>query len=304
MRRPHAAAPLLALATLSACQAETLSQSYQIDRTRILGVKAEPAEPAPGDSVIFSSLVVHPEFEIESVTWLGCLALEADSFGCDLSAFTDLSEEELEDLSTEQLEEILAGVEYFGAEPDFLPPYTPSADLLEGLTEEQANEGVNLLLTLTAVAAVEGRDFDESVDLEVAYKRVPISLAVTPNRNPDIVGLNIDGQPVAGGGVITLSREQTYAIEPVLSDDSIQEYTYIDEDGAEELRVEEPYFTFYMTHGAPEFGNFSLYPYSAFSYIADPGDEAGEGVIEATLWAVVRDRRGGMDWWTQRIDIQ
>ncbi len=299
--RPPIAAALLAL---SACQAETMSQSYRIDRTRILGVKAEPAEPAPGDSVIFSSLVVHPEFPIASVTWLGCLAAEAGEFGCDLSALTDLSEEELANLSPEQLDAILADVEYFGAEPDFLPPYTPEADLLDGLSEEQANEGVNLMLTLSAVAAVEGRDFDEDLDLEIAYKRVPISYALTPNRNPDIIGLTVDGQPATAGEAVTLERGRTYEIEPILSEDSVQDYIYIGEDGVEEQRTEEPYFTFYMTHGAPETGNYSLFPYSAFRYVADPGDEAGSGTIEATLWAVVRDRRGGMDWWTQRIDIR
>lgn len=284
------------LTALTGCEAETLSQSWQIDRTRILGVKAEPAEPAPGDTVIFSSLVVHPEFEIESVVWFGCLADGASSFCCDLSGLEALEGEEL---SEDEINEILASAEYFGYEPDFLPPYTPDAALLDGLTEEQQTEGTNLLLTLSAIPVVEGRELDEALDVEIAYKRVPISLSPTPNTNPAIEALAFDGETLAPGGILTLARDQTYTVEPLLSSGSVETYTYIDEDGNSEEREEEPYFTYYVTHGTPSV------PYSLFPYGVDyTADFEGEGPVDATLWAVVRDRRGGMGWYTQALRIE
>ena len=142
---------------LLGCGPETLSQNYQIDRTRILAVKSEPAEPVPGEPAVLTSLVVHPEFELEAVTWVGCLASAADAFGCDLSAFEELGDD-LENLSNDQLNELLESVEYFGVGESPINPYVPDSALLNDLTEAERDEGLNLLLTLTAVPAVEGRE--------------------------------------------------------------------------------------------------------------------------------------------------
>jgi len=294
---------MLALLLL-ACGAETLSQSYEIDRTRILAVKSEPAEPVPGQPALLSALVVHPTYDMESVTWIGCLASAADAFGCDLSAVADLDEDALENLTDEEIAELLSSLEYFGIGEAPINPYFPDAELLNDLSQEERDEGLNLLVTLTAIPNTGGAPLDEDLDVEIAYKRIPISLATTPNENPVIESLFIDEQEVAPGGVITLTREQTYAIEPRFAESSIQTYTFTDDDGVEQTRTEEPYLTFYMTHGVPETNAFSLYPLTAMNYVADPGDEAGEAPIAVTMWIVARDRRGGMDWWTQELLIE
>ena len=56
------------LLMLTGCNYESMSPSWLIDRTRILGVQAEVAgepglaEPRPGDRVVFRSLTVHPDY--------------------------------------------------------------------------------------------------------------------------------------------------------------------------------------------------------------------------------------------------
>ena len=42
------------------CVANQLSQSWQLDRLRVLGAQVEPAEPRPGETVSFTSLVYTP----------------------------------------------------------------------------------------------------------------------------------------------------------------------------------------------------------------------------------------------------
>jgi len=320
----------LAIATLTAgCGANQLAQSWEIDRTRILAVRAEPAEPAPGDRVTFEALTVHPEFDIESVIWMGCLSEEADSFGCevDQAALEALFEGDLEDLTPEQQQELFeqavaAGL--IGVEP-FLPPtYDVPGDILDGLSDEERAEGLNLFLTLTAVPAVEGRALDEALDIEVAYKRVPVSITDTPNHNPAIAHLTADEQVITPGSTLVVPHAQAVEITPVLTDDSLETYTYVDSDGVAESRVEEPYFTYYLTDGALNLP-FSLHPYGFdFTYPlpeestsgCDPRTEESEleaclraaadeqPPAELTLYVVVRDRRGGMNWLVQPIRVE
>ena len=68
-----------ALLMLSGCLTQSLSPAWFIDRTRLLAVRAEPAEPRPGDLVTFTSLAVDPAQDL-LIVWTGCvLALRAPS---------------------------------------------------------------------------------------------------------------------------------------------------------------------------------------------------------------------------------
>ena len=50
---------------LLACSRIEVSESWQIDRLRILAIAAEPAEPRPGDTVRFRSLVPWTNAELD-----------------------------------------------------------------------------------------------------------------------------------------------------------------------------------------------------------------------------------------------
>ena len=68
---------------LLACNQETVAESWQIDRMRILAIAAEPAEPKPGDTVHFQSLIVSPNKPVECSAWLGC---SGDAGACGFGA--------------------------------------------------------------------------------------------------------------------------------------------------------------------------------------------------------------------------
>jgi hypothetical protein len=260
-----------------------LSPAWYIDRTRLLAVRAEPAEPRPGDLVTFTSLAVDPVQDL-LIVWTGCVLESSSSYGCDTTDPEALS--------------------VLGVEPLLPPSLQVPADLLDDLPAEDRAEGKNYILTLSALpgdtdlSALEELDQDDL--LELGFKRLPVAEGATPNHNPDISHLLIDGAiEVRPGGVLTVQRGQVYSIEPILSDDAIEDYEYINSDGVTETRTEEPYFTFYATDGAYEF-NFSLYPYSAVDWTA-PVDPLADTL---TIWAVVRDRRGGMGWFSLNVEVE
>jgi len=269
---------------LMACAASDLSQPATVDRTRVLAVRASPAEPEPGDSVRLRALAYDPE-GIQAILWFGCLIEQSSGFGCD-----DLE---------------LIGVTEEGVVPSFDTP----ADLLDELSEEEQDEGMNYLVQFQAVpngvdleALASGDvDPDELAQLgESGYKRVPVSFARTPNDNPDIETIVSEaGIELAKDDTLVLSPGQTYELEAFLSEASIQTYTFRNSDGVDEERVEEPYINLYATEGS--FDQFwKLYPHLNFTYTAPAEPQASEG----QLWVVVRDRRGGMGWYELNLRFE
>jgi hypothetical protein len=278
--------PLILLA--NACSDGHVSQSWQIDRMRILavrtsvlndqGVPTSQAEPQPGDSVQLASLTVHPDIEVPHVIWTGCLTDASSLFGCPPSQDSIL-----------------------GIEPFMPPRLVVPENVLDGLSEEEKNEGLSYLFTLLAVPDVE--EIDENLDPEsfsndeeIATKHMPVSLAETPNHNPFIEQILIEKNPFGPGTSLSVTPGQSYFIEPVLAFGP-EEYLFINSKGERETRIEEPYFTWYSTEGS-----FDL-PYSEYGDAPGVNWTAPKTPLrtEATLWVVVRDRRGGMGWAEQSL---
>ncbi len=278
---------------------ETLSESWRIDRLRILGVAAEPAEPRPGETVRFRSLVVTPDEPVGAVLWLACVNGDDSSNGCaaDTSIFSDV----LADGTVSADEQAaLAAAGLIGVEP-FLPPsWTIPADALDALPVEARAEGFAAFVNITAVpgnidpAAASEIDPDE---VELAFKRLPISENPQPNLNPDLLHVEVDGAVVEDGGTFEVAAGDTVEIEPVLGEGSVEAYPYLTSEGSTETRTESPWTEWYAEDG--EFSQTtSLYPELAREWTAPT-----EG-REVRLWMVVRDRRGGMDWVTVRAEVQ
>lgn len=274
-----------------ACTTDELSQSYEIDRVRVLGAAAEPAEPKPGDVVTFSSLVVSPNEPLFGTAWLACAGDQASDFGCefDESLFSD----------PENVDpEALAAAGFIGFEPYIPPTWTVPTDYLDALTDEEKLEGTAAFINIIAIPG-DGSELDEDADVEIAYKRVPVSLATTPNHNPVLSGLRVDGIDVAEDGIVELDAGQTYEIEAVLQDDSVETYTYVSSDGESEERTEEPYFSWYLQKGSFDQTN-TLYPFTSVNYTT-PADGSAD---DLGLWVVVRDRRGGMSWSQMTVRVR
>jgi hypothetical protein len=256
-----------------------LSESWQLDRLRILAVAAEPAEPQPGEDVDFSALLWSPDTTTPTTIWFACLPDSADEFGCEIDPDL-LSELESLDPDTLTPDEIAALYEQaqaaglIGVTPSLDPTWTAPADALDGLDDVAAQEGVSALITIQAVPP----DAESADDVELAYKRVPISLAETPNHNPVFDGWSVAGEELADGATASVAAGQTVSITASLSADS----------------TEEPYYTWYADDGEFDYTT-SLWPNTTVRYTAP---ESGDG---AQIIVTVRDRRGGMAWATLNL---
>ncbi len=302
---------ILLLPLLLGCGANPLAQSWQLDRLRILAVKGEPAEPRPGETVVFDSLLYLPEGQtLNLLTWFACLPEDSNSFGCttDPSVTEELAGLDPKTLSEEELaalREQLAEAGLIGAEPWLPPSWTVPADALDGLSEEERNEGVSALVSVTAIPE---RAVSAS-DLELAFKRIPVSEALTPNHNPVITGFRVDGEEVGPEAVIQLGWGETPTIEVLLAEDAIETYLFLTEEGEEEERLEEPYVSWFAEAG--EFDQpYALYPYLDIEWTAPAARLSSlrwpvprEPLREVRLSAVVRDRRGGMGWASLRVEL-
>ncbi len=273
-----------------------LSESWQVDRTRILAVRAEPPEIRPGEVAALEALVANAYGEDPdlSLVWLAC-----EEGGSEFGCATDLSGLDFEELDPGALAE--AG--FIGFEPGLPPRYVASDSLLDDLSEAERLEGVNVQTQLfafpsEALTAEAQQEIDFS-EIEVGFKRVVVSEAKTPNNNPLIEGFTVDGILVPEiVPTIELSANQQYDFGLVLDEDrAIEDYLFVNSAGEVEERVEEPYAAWFSTSGEVT-EPVTLYPFLQMTWTAPA--EPGPG----RLYAVLRDRRGGMAWTSREYVVR
>ncbi len=274
---------------LLGCAADDLSQDWQVDRLRVLAVAATPAEPMPGDVVTFDALIVSPAVPLAGSAWFACSAESSSDYGCEVD-LSLLSGADTGELDTEALVE--AGL--IGLLPYLPPTWTVPADYLDALDEQARLEGTFAMIYITAFPDQE--EVSES-DVEVTYKRVPVSLATTPNQNPVVSGFKLGGYDVPPGGVVKLARGEAFDLEYTMTDESVETYSYRNAEGVDETRTEEPYASWYLQEGSFEQTDV-LWPYTT-TKLHTPAEPA---LPTQTVWVVVRDRRGGMAWASLTVD--
>ena len=130
-----------------------------------------------------------------------------------------------------------------------------------------------------------------------------------PNVNPELTRLrrHLDAKGRDSG--VELEDEVTFAggesliLRPQLTEGSIEPYLFINSDGETECRGEAPYFA-WLSNGGTHLGDYS-FTADLEDLDETPGrpkvhsfllPEEEEFTQPITLWLVVRDRRGGVDW--------
>lgn len=147
-----------------------------------------------------------------------------------------------------------------------------AAGALDGLTPEQAVFGIDLYVVVAAQAP--GVADVAAEDAEAAYKRIRVSTDPIPNRNPELAWFNPASAPVDG---------ETTLLQAAATVESAEEFAGPLGPDVEDLR-----FSWYTTGGALERGVTLGDPLaSEITWKAESG---------ATLFVVLRDGRGGMDW--------
>ena len=285
--------PWLAGLTLcTGCGAQDLAQSWQLDRLRILGVAAEPAEPQPGDTVTFSSLVYLPYGEeLSGVVWFACAPESADDFGCSLDpSVTEAFSGDLDSLTPEEQaalfqQAVEAGL--IGFEPLFAPTWPVPEDALDGLTDAEKVEGLSASINVTALP----EDAESDADVELPTSGCRCRSTPPPTRTPPSTSCSRTSRatPSKRSTASFPSSRGELHHPAALEEGAVEDYVFITSEGVEEARTEEPYVTWY-TEGGSFDQPFSLHLYLDVEWTAPK--KGFEGVVVA----VIRDRRGGMAW--------
>ena len=262
-----------------------LTPRWQIDSPLVIGIRAEPPEIRPGETAVFSSLIAQPDGAAERVNvWFAC-PVEGDGvgFGCDLDTESDASTDDLSGLVDDG---------FIGVEPGLPPQYTAPDDALAGLDEDERLEGAYVLAQLTSMLPeqFEGEDAFDPAEMLIAYKRLVVSEADTPNLNPVIEAFTVDGEDVTGDTPVEIPAATLLEIGVTIPDRAVESYQFLNASGEVEDRIEEPYATWYTTDGVMG-EDVTLYPYTQADWTSP--DKVG---TTGRWYVVVRDRRGGMTW--------
>jgi hypothetical protein len=255
------------------CQNSFDPQSY-VTGLRLVAVKAEPPEAAPGDSVAFTTIAVDTAGGPIAIDWAACTrppppgqaAVNPDCLTSDTAAF---------------LLPMGSGTALTAAVPAYTRDQLAAADATGGqyLPVRQRVRGAS--------------DHLDGLYLLRAPGTGP------RNRNPQIVGVNANAvatseqQPIAVplGGQVTLRA--------LLSPDSAESYA-VALLGFTRTTTEVPRVSWYATAGSFSEDRTGLDKPDTV-WRADTHVPAGGGMVD--LWVVVREERGGTDFVHRTINV-
>jgi hypothetical protein len=238
-----------------ACSAK-LPDPYVIEDLRVLAIVAEPPEIRPGDTARVTVYVAHPQNESSPfVRFSRCpvrLANEGD-FVCEENAALTLSEG-------------FAKPEGNGLS-SFTFEYVAPTDVLDARDTFR-----EVLLAHTELGP-------EHTD---ALKRIVISRSFQRNKNPVLNAVYfVRGEPVAPSGIAAGSE---YIVVPDHDPNALESYALEDDDGENQLLIEEPFFSWSCAGGCAIDTPVS-YAFSSITFT--PNEET------SALYLVMRDGRGG-----------
>jgi hypothetical protein len=281
-----------------------------VDSLRVIGVRAEPPEVHPGEVATLSTLLLDPTRpgQKSTVLWLGC---DPDPFGAGRGACGDL--DALQDpTALVDVTQLPAGVHVIGI--DDRAAYSAPANLFDvldaGDVRRQAGAaGVVMSLAVAAdVPFTASREqlapiFQKVQSKEIASQltlfRVMVSEATEAqrNHNPVIDDLTVNGAVVPSGATVQLWPLIDNPLDLTAHDaEQYDEVTPTMTEHKTELLVA----SWYTTAGRFTQDRVAL-DSDVKSKLTGPGDTKTENDPipdnrRGTLWAVVRDSRGGQVW--------
>lgn len=294
-----AAATLIAMG----CQPPTpadITPASLLNSLRILAIKAEPPDVAPGQTTTLSALVINPDFNDTEIhyLWVMCDPDLTSPLGSKCASF-DLAR----DPSTffGNIFSPVAGVHInpFARET---ATYTAPADVFDSLPAEAPQRKTGVPADILLIVYVGGFDAlsDPTAPKVLALKTIRIAEpGPDTNTNPHIDEFRLNGDPVIEQLAGDVSPGAQVELSAVPSADSQQTFIRVLPDGTQKSEEEQLVFSWFTTGGRFD---------AALDVAARTKGSAPikfkvpspfpDGAIE--VYAVLRDARGGMDW-TRRV---
>ncbi len=298
---------LLVLAVSSGCTPEDFPVESLVDRLRMLGITASPPDLAPGETTQLTALVLDPTRPGRPTTfWLGC---EPDPFNLNRSACADPSVVNDPSLLG-SMTALPPGVKLIGVGDraaytaprglfDVLPADDPrrvtgtSGQVLGISVAEELPPAPSMEVLSDLFARVQRREVPSLVSLF----RVGISLNPERNANPPRVTLTARGTPWPVGARVMMKPTEQVPLDLEAPDAAFEPFTAQTPNGPE-ARTERVLIAWYSTAGRFSKTRTALGE-DVKTVLTAPGGKPFDQVPEkrtGTLWAVLRDTRGGLSW--------
>ena len=127
----------------------------------------------------------------------------------------------------------------------------------------------------------------------------PFKFWLRVDEGHQTVGVRFEAQD--GRGILSLRQREDpspvshYEELDIDLEPAVETYTYVNTDGETETRTEEPFITWYTDWLQVE-QEVTLYPDTPCAFTAPRSAPD----VEGRIWAVIRDRRGGISWEIRR----
>jgi len=285
--------PLLALLVSCGWNSTSFEPVALVDKLRVLAVRAEPPDVAPGGTTLLSALVVDPDEGSRPLTrlWLVC---DPDPANPTLSACSQFA-------TARDPSQFLAGNVpgvhvVAGERPTYSAPDDALAALRPGSLEYNRGVEATVLLVLLQGDLSAARDPSRML---FAIKRIRIldPAVQAPNRNPVLEAVTMDGLPLAAVDETQAVSGATVSLAVSASADSAEPFVRFLPDGTRADETESLVVSWYASAG--------FYPDLYDRSSRAPGEKAVALHLPAAadvpagsvaVWAVMRDARGGVDW--------
>jgi hypothetical protein len=302
----------LALAALGAGCGREFTAFNELDKLRVLGVRAEPPALGPGGSAVLEALVFEPDGDPIAWRWSWCPLAAGGQTGFECV----LDEERLRQMADAMLPGAGALIPSFdlgdGPEAEFRYPLAP--DLLRALCEAATSQELPAFVPLPDCS----RGIDVSVRLEVsaggetvvAVKDLPLywDAADADNENPPVAWMTA---ALGGAAAGEIQEDGGTALEPGAAYDLVvgvelaaaQLFTppAVGGESAPEPRRERLFMTWFVTGGELDFkrttfidGEVGLDVLERNRWRPPREEETPDGA--ASIFVVLQDERGGVGW--------
>lgn len=289
----------LSVLLLSACAPapEQFTPASFVEKLRVLGVRAEPPDVAPGGRTTLDALVVDAQpNRTHSYVWVIC---DPDPTGV-------LGSPCATQQAARDPGELLGG----GVPGIHVHPFTRTAtweapaNAFDGLPPGSVARRRGLEATVLLIV-FEGEDLEAlrrgEVEAQFALKRVRVvDAGTTPNRNPRIADVTLDGVPLPADAAPEVPRATPFSLAAA-HDPALEEpFARVLSDGTEEARTEPSVFSWFTTGGRFEqLGGLTSNTIGPAPVTLQPPD-AGARV---DLFVLLRDGRGGLDWTARTVRL-
>ena len=275
---------------------------------RVLGIRSTPADLSPGETARLEALTPDPTGQPTTVLWLGC---EADPFNLNRTACADTQLLDNPGSLAGADGGLPNGVSVIGFNTSAAYRTSPGLfDVLPSGDPRRQTGTVGQVVAITvaeAVSPVATREelqalFDrvqrKDVKAIVALFRVVISESSERNSNPVVGPLTLDGVAWPDGARVAVKPGAPVTFDVEAPAAAFEAYTTLTPDGPK-AQTERLLAAWYSTAGRFSQSSTALRE-DVKTLFTPPGSGDPTDVVPdrraATLWAVVRDTRGGQSW--------